>query len=112
MYRFPFRRALAGRDIEAVIQCRSELTRLKRELRPDVIQVNFSGPSGYFLLATAASDDPPVVMAVRHPVDELASSDDALVNRLLRAATWVTGNSSATLEAARRAVPEIDSRSS
>lgn len=112
VYRLPFRRALAGRDIEAVIQCRSELTRLKRELRPDVIQINFSGPSGYFLLATAAPDDPPVVMAVRHPVDELASSDDALVNRLLRAATWVTGNSGATLEAARRVAPEIDSRSS
>ena len=112
VYRLPFRRALAGRDIEAVIRCRSELARLKRELRPDVIQVNFSGPSGYFLLATAVSNDPPVVMAVRHPVDALASSDDALINRLLRAATWVTGNSRATLDAARSAVPEIDSRSS
>jgi len=112
VYRLPFRKALAGRNIEAVIQCRSELARLRRELCPDVIQVNFSGPSGYFLLATAAADDPPVVMAVRHPVDELATGDDALVNRLLRAATWVTGNSRSTLDAARRAVPEIDSRSS
>ena len=112
VYRLPFRRALEGRDIEAVIHCRSELARLKREIRPDVIQINFSGPSGYFLLATAAADDPPVVMAVRHPVDELASGEDALVSRLLRAATWVTGNSRSTLDAARRAVPGIDSRSS
>lgn len=112
VYRLPFRRALAGRNIEAVIQCRTELARLKRELRPDVIQLNFSGPSGYYILATAAPDDPPFVMAIRHPVDELTSTDDALVNRLLRAATWVTGNSRSTLDGARSAVPEIEHRSS
>lgn len=112
IFRLPFRRALGGRDIEAIMQCRIEVARLKGELRPDVIQVNFSGPSGYFLLATAAPDDPPMVMAVRHPVERLTGQGETLVGRLLQSATWVTGNSASTLEAARDAVPEIEPRSS
>lgn len=111
VYRLPFRRALGDRDLEAVVRCRSELVRLKRELRPDVIQLNFSGPSGYFLLATQSREDPPLVMAVRHPLDD-AASGETLVARLLRASAWVTGNSMATLEAARRVAPVIEPRSS
>ncbi len=112
VFRLPFRKALGGRSLEAMIQCRSELERLKRELEPDVMQLNFSGPSGYFLLATATRDDAPLVMAVRHPLDELTCGEGSLTYRLLRAATWVTGNSRSTLDAARTAVPEIGTRSS
>ena len=112
VYRLPFRRALGGRNLEAVIQCRTELARLKRELEPDVVQLNFSGPSGYFLLATATPDDPPLVLAVRHPLEDLTGTEDSLAIRLLHAASWVTGNSRSTLEAARSAVPEIETRSS
>ena len=112
VFRLPFRKALGGGSLEAMIQCRSELERLKRELEPDVMQLNFSGPSGYFLLATATRDDAPLVMAVRHPLDELTCGEGSLTYRLLRAATWVTGNSRSTLDAARTAVPEIGNRSS
>jgi len=112
VFRVPFRKALGGRSLEAVIQCRTQVARLKRELEPDVIQLNFSGPSGYFLLATATRDDAPLVMAVRHPLDELTCREDSLASRLLRAASWVTGNSRSTLDAARSAVPEIGTRSS
>lgn len=111
VYRLPFRRALMARDLEAIIRCRSEFARLKRELRPDVMQINFSGPSGYFHLATACAEDPPLVMAVRHPLGEPAA-DDTLVARMLRAASWVTGNSLSTLSAARRIVPGIEAQSS
>jgi glycogen(starch) synthase len=112
VFRLPFRKALGGRSLDAVIQCRTEFARLKRELEPDVMQLNFSGPSGYFLLATATRDDAPLVMAVRHPLDELTCKQDSLAIRLMRAASWVTGNSRSTLDAARSAVPEIGTRSS
>lgn len=112
VFRLPFRKALGGRSLEAVIQCRAQIARLKRELEPDVMQLNFSGPSGYFLLATATRDDAPLVMAVRHPLDELTCREGSLTCRLLRAASWVTGNSRSTLDAARSAVPEIGPRSS
>ncbi|MCK5483620.1 MAG: glycosyltransferase family 4 protein [Gemmatimonadetes bacterium] len=112
VFRLPFRKALGGRSLEAVIQCRAQIARLKRELEPDVMQLNFSGPSGYFLLATATRDDAPLVMAVRHPLNELTCREGSLTYRLLRAASWVTGNSRSTLDAARSAVPEIGPRSS
>jgi glycosyltransferase involved in cell wall biosynthesis len=112
VYRFPFRRALEDRDLEAIIRCRKGLTSLKRELLPDVIQINFSGPSGYFLLATAEPGDPPIVMAVRHPLDRMTDNPNSLVYRLLGASTWVTGNSRSTLEQSIAAVPEIESRAS
>lgn len=112
VFRLPFRKALGGRSLEDMIQCRTQVARLKRELEPDVMQLNFSGPSGYFLLATATRDDAPLVMAVRHPLDELTCREGSLTYRLLRAASWVTGNSRSTLDAARNAVPEIGARSS
>lgn len=112
VYRLPLRKALEDRDLESVIRCRREITRLKRELRPDVIQINFSGPSGYFLMATAASEDPPLVMAVRHTLDRMTEKGDGLASRLLRASSWITGNSRSTLEGAIAAVPEIEPRSS
>jgi glycosyltransferase involved in cell wall biosynthesis len=112
VYRLPFRRALENRDLELVIHCRKELASLKRELRPDLIQINFSGPSGYFLLGTAEPGDPPIVMAVRHPVDRMTNRQDSLVCRLLSASTWVTGNSRSTLEQTIAAAPEIESRAS
>jgi len=111
VYRLPFRRALGGRDLEAIVRCRNELSRLKGHLRPDVIQLNFSGPSGYFLLAAESAVDPPFVMAVRHSLDGDISGE-TIVGRLLRSADWVTGNSVATLEGARRVAPDIESRSS
>lgn len=112
VYRLPFRQALENRDLESIIRCRKELARLKNELRPDMIQLNFSGPSGYFLLATAQHADPPLVMAVRHPLDRMTEKADSLVSRLLRASTWVTGNSRSTLAEAIAAAPEIEPRSS
>ena len=112
VFRLPFRKALGGRSLEAVIQCRAQIAQLKRELEPDVMQLNFSGPSGYFLLATATRDDAPLVMAVRHPLNELTCREGSLTYRLLRAASWVTGNSRSTLDAARSAVSEIGPRSS
>lgn len=111
VYRLPFRRSLEGRDLDAVIRCRNEYARLKNEICPDMVQLNFSGPSGFFLLATAAPDDPPLVVAVRHPLGEI-DGEGTLVSRLLRSATWVTGNSQATLDGALKAAPDIESRCS
>jgi len=112
VYRLPLRRALETRDLESIIRCRAEFARLKNELRPEMIQLNFSGPSGYYLLAAAGPDDPPLVMAVRHPLDKMTEKADSLVSRLLRASTWVTGNSRSTLAEAIAVVPEIEPRSS
>ena len=48
VHRFSFHKALANRDIKAILEISSEISRIKTRFSPDVIHYNTSGPSLFF----------------------------------------------------------------
>jgi glycosyltransferase involved in cell wall biosynthesis len=112
IYRFPFYAAFAERDIERLAEIHRRLRALKAEFAPDVVHINFLGPSAICHVQTTSAHPAPLMVTLRGmlPDDVLqAGSGYAFA---LRGADWVTANASAALEQARRHLPQIIPRSS
>ena len=113
LHRFDFYRALAERRPAQIIALTQRLARLKRDFKPDLIHINFSDPSIFFHLRTAAAHPAPLVLSFRLMVETTVDGlDHTLLGQALRSADWVTANSNATLADVRQRAPEIESRSS
>ena len=111
VFRFPFHEALAGRDLDRLGQIRTQLVALKRDFQPDVVHLNFAGPGVFFHLQTAAPATP-LLISLRLSLPPHAGAAGTLLHRALSSAAWVTANSAAVLDTARRAAPGIEARSS
>lgn len=107
--RFPFKNNLNDRSIEHVIETRQKIAFLKRTFAPDLVHINGVGVDNFFHLTTADVCRVPVLVTLHGKWFRQA---DTVVAKILRAADWVVGCSSAILEDGRKLVPEITSRSS
>jgi glycosyltransferase involved in cell wall biosynthesis len=112
IHRFRFREPLEQRDIPAITRIRHRLAELREQFVPELVHLNFSGPSAYYHLATAAMRPCPWLVTVHQLLPESASSRDSVMGRMLRAADWVTGISRSVLENVRSLAAEITARSS
>jgi glycogen(starch) synthase len=112
IYRFHFWRALADRKLDLLMQAKQQVAELKRYFKPDLIHVNLIDPSGFFHLQTANVYPAPTVVSLHVMLPKQTSGRDALLERALRSAQWVTANSEAVLAGARQLVPEITPYSS
>jgi len=110
VYRFPFLTAFANRSVDQLIAARQGLTKLKREFAPDLVHIHGFGPSVLFHLDTTQAYPSPLLVTLIEERQHREGRD--LLDRMLRAADWVTGKSAAVLAQARRLAPEITSRSS
>jgi glycogen(starch) synthase len=113
VHRFPFRAALAQRNIERLIEARQRLTKLKLDFAPDLVHIHNIGPSSLFHLHTAATPPVPLSVTMRQQIvaGQIAGCD-SILGQVLRAADWVVGCSAAVLEQGRQWAPEIIPRSS
>ncbi|CBE70056.1 MAG: glycosyltransferase family 4 protein [Candidatus Methylomirabilis oxygeniifera] len=112
VFRFPFFEALAPSGLRQLIEVRQRVASLKQHFKPDVIHINFSGPTVFFHLATATTYSAPVLLTKHASFPIHVTGRDTLVEQALRNADWVTANSAAVLAESRRQVPEIIPRSS
>jgi glycogen synthase len=113
VHRFAFRAALAERDVTRWVELRRRLRELKDAFAPDLLHMYALGPSALFHLQTEARPSVPVLATLHGEV--LRSHEkghDTVLERILARARWVTGVSSAVLEAARQRTPAIRNRSS
>jgi glycosyltransferase involved in cell wall biosynthesis len=111
VYHFPFRAAIAGRDLGLFREALRGAARLKSDFAPDLIHANGVGPSLIFHLRTAAASRARLLVTLQQEV-LTAQAGGTLLEQALRAADWVTGCSAAALSQARALLPEISSRSS
>jgi glycogen(starch) synthase len=112
IHRFRFREPLEQRDIPALTRIRHRLAELRERFAPDLVHLNFTGPSAYYHLATAGVRPCPWLVTVHQLLPESASSRDSVMGRMLRSADWVTAISGSVLENVRSLAAEVTARSS
>lgn len=112
IYRFPFLEALAASNLSKLMNVRQRVAKLKQDFKPDLIHINFTGPSVFFHLHTAQAYPTPVLLTRHGSFPIQVVGHDTLVEQALRNTEWVTANSAAVLAEARQRVPEITPRSS
>lgn len=110
--RLPFEAALSGQDLESVSAALRGVAELKRDFRPDLVHVNLTDASIFFHLQTTSVCPARTLLTTRVAMTHETAGADTLLGRSLRAADWVTANSSAMLSDLRRLVPGIENRSS
>lgn len=112
IHRFHFWKAFASRDPLVLLEIERKIAQLKRNWKPDLIHLNFSGPSVFSFLNTANFQPAPLVVALRGTPTERSVEPETVLGHALCSANWVTAVSMATLDRARQLVPEIAERSS
>jgi len=102
IHRFPFREAFVSENDpnkhsgapRQLARITKEITKLKEEVRPDIVHVNFYGPSSYFHLKTARRLPTKTVVTFQTALTTMAG-EDGLVQALLREAAVVIAPSRA-----------------
>lgn len=112
IYRFPFLEALAASNLAKLMNVRQRIAKLKQDFKPDLIHINFTGPTVFFHLQTAQAHPAPILLTRHGSFPIQTVGHDTLVEQALRTTDWVTANSAAVLTEARQRVPEITSSSS
>ena len=112
VHRFRLAEALERRDPRAILAAERRLGALKRTFAPDVVHLQLTDASVFFHLRTVEAHPAPTLVSVRVSLPDRRPGASSVLGRALRQADWVTANSGAMLERVRRAVPEIEARSS
>jgi glycosyltransferase involved in cell wall biosynthesis len=98
IHRLQIEPALRNNDIELVAGVRRELTRIKEELRPDLMHVALMGSGAYFPVTTAHVASCPILLGFQGSWPPLERGRFELVKRALDEAAWITACSRAALE--------------
>ncbi len=112
VHRFRLAEALERRDPRAILAAERRLGALKGAFAPDVVHLQLTDASVFFHLRTAEARPARTVVAIRVSLPDGRPAASSVLGQALRGADWVTANSSAVLDHARRLIPEIRERSS
>jgi len=112
VHRFRFHHALANRRLDRLVAVQRQLAELRRAVKPELVHLSNIGADTFFHLHTASAYHAPTLVALHGLPMVSFSGENGLVERVLRSADWIAAVSRATLDEARRAVPEITPRSS
>lgn len=113
IHRFHYQKALETGALPQIVRVCKQIADLKREFRPDIVHVHFSGPSFYFHLQTLGNYPSRTIVTLHQSLSYMgASGESTLVARMLETADWVTGVSERTLLDAVECVPAIKAYSS
>src|SRR5258708_3820900 len=94
---FPFREALRNNRFDKIVSITRRIGDLKARLKPDLIHVNFCGPSLIFHLRTLAAHRAPTSMTL-YALPESEPSKTGVVDQLCAAADWVVAPSQAVID--------------
>jgi glycosyltransferase involved in cell wall biosynthesis len=110
--RFPFLSALRDGDVQLLTGIFHELTRLKRNFKPDLVHVNALGLHSLFHLQTLHAYPSPMLVTLHQKLLNDDVRPATIQGRTLRLADWINCCSEDLLVALRRLLPEAASRSS
>ena len=112
VYRFPFFKVLAERNIVQIAETKKQVSALWKSFHPDLVHLNSTGPDNFFYLQESKAFSTPILVTLHGlPMSSHFDKDD-LFHVTLRAASWITIVSEAVLSKARKISPDITSRSS
>lgn len=110
--RFRFREPVQQRDPAGMMRVRQQLSKLKEAFSPDVVHLNYSGPSAFYHLATGGVRRCPWIAAIHRMLPQDAAASDTLTTRVLHGADWVTSVSHGVQNTVLGLVPAVESRCS
>jgi glycosyltransferase involved in cell wall biosynthesis len=108
---FPFREALLNNRLDRIVSITRRIGDLKAQLKPDLVHLNFCGPSSIFHLRTLAAHRAPTLMTL-YALPEREPSKTGVVERLFAAADWVVAPSQAVIDRTREWFPQVVAKSS
>jgi glycogen synthase len=112
VYRFPFRNYEHYASIERLAELRNRVAKIKRDFRPDLVHVNSLDVGDFFHITTSQVSPCPYLVTLHGEWPTYGDDKNSLVEKTLKGASWVAACSQATLDFARRLVPEISAVSS
>ncbi len=111
IYRFPFWKAFADRNLPQLFKARKGFAKLKHDFAPDLVHLHSLGPSALFYLETTKVHPVPLLVTLTGMSFENQSGLE-LFKSVLRSSDWVTVKSKAILDRVVQIIPEIGLRSS
>jgi glycogen(starch) synthase len=110
--RFRFREPVQQRDPAGIMRVRQQVGKLKESFTPDIVHLNYSGPSAFYHLATTGVRPCPWIAAIHRMLPENAAASDTLTTRVLSGADWVTSVSHNVQTTVLGLVPDVKSHCS
>lgn len=111
LFRLPMLTSLAHRDLRGILQARAGLRGIKQAFDPDVVHIQFSGPSSMFHWDTNEGAGVPTLVTV-HSVATESTPNRSLYLDTVRKADWVASVSRHMLDWTLAHAPEIFEHSS
>ena len=109
VHRLPCHQVLSARDPGQVLDLTRQITALVRAFRPDVVHAHAVHPSEFFLLRALDRAPCPLVFTL-HGWTTMTGGDQAIRERMLRAAAVITGCSRHVTAAIVDALPAVADR--
>lgn len=110
--RYPFWDALSLKRLDLLAAARKGVAEFKREFRPDLVHVFFTGPGVMFHWMTQAAWKAPTIVSIPISIEKLSAGDGTLLRRTLHEADWIVAISSAMRSDTISLAPEVEARCS
>jgi glycogen(starch) synthase len=111
IYRFPFWKAFADRNLRQLQEARKGFAKLKHDFAPDLVHLHQVGPGTLFYLESTKVHPVPLLVTLTG-MDFEKQCGLQVFESILRLSDWATVKSKAILHRARQIVPSIVHRSS
>jgi glycogen(starch) synthase len=108
--RYPFLEALRSTRLDLLAAARTAVNQFKREFRPEVVHLFFTGPGILFHWMTQVKHPARTVTGVPIGLDGLQGGDRTLLTRTLTRSDWVIANSRAMRSDVLEIAPELKDR--
>jgi glycogen(starch) synthase len=112
IHRFPFEILYAQPSPAAVVRLGRSIGQLLRAFQPDVVDIQFSGPSAFFHLQTREIHPAPFLLTVCVAPSTSVAGSDTLLGQLIQLASWITAPAMAPLQEVHALAPGSAARSS
>lgn len=113
--RFDFLTSLSNQDLRTMMSARRRLADFKKQRKPDLVHIHFSGPSPLFHWQTQSAFNAPTLVTIHSLPPSFASgglAENSLLINTLKKADWINTVSAAKLNDIRKILPELREKSS
>jgi glycogen synthase len=111
IYRFPFREALAARDVQQIAEICRRMDEIIRRFRSDLVHMNSIGATDFFLHHATYVCPTPYLITMQQYIPREAVQPGSLLQKTLRGAERIVCCSANTLGEMREMAPDLVSKS-